>query len=116
MEYMEEIIWLEDDMFMKNISKFDGFSVDYLEILPGAIESNVIHRQCDEFIYILQGELMFNLNGNSFLLKSGEHVNIPQNTIHGSINQTNDNVKVLSVCSPPFELSFMTKAVENDET
>ena len=109
---MSDIIWLEDDMFMKNIALFSSFSVDYIEILPGAVESGVIHEQCDEWIYILQGELEFYLNGGVFLLKTGDYINVPRKSIHGSINKTHSVVTLLSVCSPPFKLDYMTK-VEN---
>lgn len=111
----KNIVWLEKDMFMKNLVVFDGFSVDYIEILPGAIEESVVHTQCDEWIYVLEGQLLFNLNDSVFLLKTGEFVNIPRNTIHGSVNESKDNVKLLSVCNPPFELDFMTKVKKQND-
>ena len=112
MEKNNDIIWLERDMYMKNLVKFDGFSVDYIEIMPGAVEENVVHTQCDEWIYVLRGELLFMIDGEKVLMREGDYVNVPKNSIHGSVNETDQNVSILSVCNPPFELEFMAKIVK----
>lgn len=105
-------IWLEEDMFMINIAQFDGFSVDYLEIFPNAIEENVIHNSCDEWIYVLEGSLLFFRGEDKIELNKGDYVEVPINTVHGSINKSNETVKILSVCSPPFQLDFIKKVCQ----
>lgn len=102
-------IWLEKDMWMVNLVKFDSFSVDFIQIDIDAVEKDVFHTECDEWIYVLSGTLIFLINGKEILLKQGDHISIPINTVHGSINQSKEIVNLLSVCSPPFEQSFMQK-------
>lgn len=108
-ENNNEIIWLEKDMFMKNIGLFGEVSVDYLEILENAIEENVIHYTFDEYLYILEGELLVFKGNEKKLLKENEYIIIPKNTIHGSINKSGKLVKMLSICNPPFTLEDMNK-------
>lgn len=102
-------IWLEKDMYMINIAAMPGFSVDFLEIFPSAIEENVYHDDCDEWIYVIEGTLVFFKDGQEIELKQGEYISIPKNTVHGSINKTDSSVKILAVCNPPFQLDFMKK-------
>lgn len=102
-------VWLEKDMWMINLVKFESFSVDFIQIEIDAIEKDVIHTECDEWIYVLSGTLIFFIDGREILLHQGDHIAIPINTVHGSINQSKEIVKLLSVCSPPFEEKFMQK-------
>ena len=106
---MEDIIWLEDDMSMKNLISFKDVSVDYIEIYPDAIESNVIHHEIDEWLYILEGELLVFRGDEKILLNESEHIFIPKGTKHGSINRCGKMVKMLSVCSPKFTVEDMNK-------
>lgn len=104
-----DMIWLEKDMGMINLALFGDVSIDYLEILPGAIESNVVHYGFDEWIYVLEGELLFVHGKNTIAMRKGAHIYVPRNTVHGSDNQSGEIVKLLSVCNPPFLLSDMNK-------
>lgn len=105
----KEFIQLDDGMRMKNIENNSLFSVDYLEIEPGSIEENVYHDRLVEWLYILEGELEFYLDKKIFSIKKGESVFIDKYSVHGSVNKTSGIVKMLSVCSPPFEISDMKK-------
>lgn len=102
-------IKLDDGMVMKNIENNPLFSVDYLEIEPGAIEENIYHEHLTEWIYLTEGELEFFLDGEVFTLKKGEYVHINKNAVHGSVNKTKKLVKMISVCSPPFQILDMKK-------
>ncbi len=42
-----------------------------------------------EVRYIVNGELLFNIAGNQFLLRSGDRVEIPSNTKHSYFNNSN---------------------------
>ena len=85
------------------------FSVDYIVILPGAIENNIVHFECDEWLYVLSGELQVFINERKKRVKEGDSVQIPRGTIHGSKNESAQKVNILSVCSPPFKLEYMNK-------
>lgn len=109
----DDKIWLEKDMWMINLINFENFSVDYLEIDDNAIEENVVHSQIDEWLYIISGEIMIFVGDEKILLKSGEYVAVPKNTVHGSINNSGNKVKMLAVCSPPFKIEYMERVTES---
>ena len=46
---------------------------------------------------VIQGELLFNIAGNQFLLREGDRVEIPANTRHWHIN--NGQTDCLCVCA-----------------
>ena len=50
-----------------------------------------------EVRYVVQGEMLFSISGNQFLLRPGDRVEIPANTKHWHMAQGNE--KCLCVCA-----------------
>lgn len=46
---------------------------------------------------VIQGEMLFNIAGNQFLLRPGDRVEIPANTKHWHVTQGNE--KCLCICA-----------------
>lgn len=54
----------------------------------------------EEFIYVLEGLLIVNLDGKEYLLKKGDSIHHPSNLNHFWVNPTKENTKLLSVLTP----------------
>lgn len=63
---------------------------------------NPPHLQTREFegIYVLNGELTFNVEGKQVISKAGTMINIPLNVIHSFKNNTDNVVRVLVIIAP----------------
>lgn len=76
-------------------------TLDGLEPFVESFEPNVkIHEHRHPFCEIrivIEGELLFNISGNQFLLRAGDRVEIPANTKHS--HGTNGNAYCLCVCA-----------------
>ena len=77
------------------------FEQDGLEYFEENFEPNMKfpkHRHpFDEIRMIVKGELLYNVSGNKILLRAGDKIIIPSNTIHSKTVQ--NNKPCLSICS-----------------
>ncbi len=62
------------------------------------------HADHSENIIVLEGEAMMSLGDDLFMIKEGDHVNIPKGTRHSVTQILSDTpLKVLSIQSPRFD-------------
>ncbi|SNS73446.1 transcriptional regulator, XRE family with cupin sensor [Anaerovirgula multivorans] len=54
----------------------------------------------EEFVYVLEGVLIVEIEGTEYLVKSGDSIHYPSTIVHQWSNPLNSPVKVLSVISP----------------
>jgi mannose-6-phosphate isomerase-like protein (cupin superfamily) len=60
------------------------------------------HEYHSETLVVLEGTAEMKLNDNSYLIKAGDYINVPENTVHSVIVTSDVPLKVLSVQSPEF--------------
>lgn len=58
------------------------------------------HKNFTESFLIVEGEMEFFVNGKGFVVKAGESVNLPQNTVHTFGNKSNSVCKWVNIHSP----------------
>lgn len=52
------------------------------EVYPPSTELNAQKHPFDEVRMVISGGLIFNLSGNKVLLRAGDRIEIPSNTVH----------------------------------
>jgi len=68
-----------------------------------------LHREQCETDYVIEGELEYHINGETFVVKSGGCIHIPKQTPHASINLQSEPAKIISILTPGgFEGFFQT--------
>jgi len=74
---MKESQKLTAGMWMDCICKYESFSVDIVYIPPGSIKEPIVHHECDEFLYVLDGELDIIVNSLTIHVRKDEYVEVP---------------------------------------
>lgn len=59
----------------------------YVEIAAGAKNPLMLHPNCDEVLYLLDGELDHSLDGFDYHLTPGDAIHIPRGSKHDAINR-----------------------------
>ena len=59
----------------------------YVEIEPGAKNPRMRHPNCDEVLFLLEGELDHSLEGEVFHLRPGDAIHIPRGAAHDAVNR-----------------------------
>jgi quercetin dioxygenase-like cupin family protein len=69
----------------------------------GAGKSNVehIHPNCEEIVYVLDGEVTHTLGGQANVLRAGDLIVVPRNVPHRLLNNGNEPVRTFIVFSSP---------------
>lgn len=65
------------------------------------------HRECDEFFYVLDGELMFRTGEDSHIARAGTFAFVPRGTVHGFHNAGSQSAAILVVHYPSGFESFV---------
>lgn len=97
--------------YNKVIYTSDCMQIVAVNLKPGEDIENEVHRQHDQFGYIVDGvcELVTGLSDNEKkhnVIESGSAFMIPHGTWHQIINKSNkDNLKLYSIYSPPIHPS-----------
>lgn len=71
-----------------------------VDLMPGFGHNFHIHPNQEEIIYVISGELDQWLEQKHEILKFGDTVFIPKNTVHASFNISNKPVKFLAMLGP----------------
>lgn len=74
---------------------------------PGTFVPMHLHRGQDEMLFLIEGELEFDLDGKVFTAKAGTQVTLPREVKHAFYNKSDKDAVVLVTVSPPrqfFEL------------
>jgi quercetin dioxygenase-like cupin family protein len=78
-----------------------GGAFEMYELALGAATVDYhVHRKMDETIYVLEGEIEFNLSGETFLRPAGSVAFVPRGVHHGFSNRGPARARVLIVFNP----------------
>jgi quercetin dioxygenase-like cupin family protein len=80
---------------LKKLFKSQGLEGKEILISSGAKLVNQ-RTSMTEIIQILNGELIFNLTGTQFVLRTGDRIEIPSNTVYSYNNLKNENCTLLT--------------------
>ena len=76
------IQWLVSDQLQTDSRMTFGF----VQIKPGVKNPKHLHPNCDEVLYLLEGELEHSLGEERFRLRPGMAIHIPAGVSHDAIN------------------------------
>lgn len=68
---------------------------------PGTAEKRHLHQHATQFFYVLAGELVIELDGESLVLMSGTGLSIPAQTPHQVFNRGSEDARFLIISQPP---------------
>jgi len=68
---------------------------------PGAAEIRHHHEHAQQFFYILNGEVLMEVNGETTLIRAGSGIRILPGTRHQIRNPSSDAVRFLVISQPP---------------
>ncbi len=71
-------------------------------VFPGDKTRLHQHSKSEEFYHLVQGAGLMTLAGNRFKVKVGDTVLIPPGTAHCIENTSEEPLKILCCCSPPY--------------
>ena len=60
------------------------------------------HEYHSETLVVLEGAAEMKVGDNSYMIKAGDYINVPENTVHSVLVTSDVPLKVLSVQSPEF--------------
>jgi quercetin dioxygenase-like cupin family protein len=86
----------------------DGFSLVEHPIAPRTLAGpSHVHQHEDEYSYVLEGDVGFEVGDETFTARAGQLVAKPRGIWHAFWNATDEPARVLEVISPPgFERYF----------
>ncbi len=73
----------------------EGLDYTEVEVGSGSKMSN-LRTNMKETIQLMEGELIFNLSGTQFVLRAGDKLEMPSNTLYSYSNMRNENCMFLS--------------------
>lgn len=73
----------------------EGLDGSEVEVEPGKKMAN-LRTNMREVIQVITGELIFNLSGNQFVLRSGDKLEMASNTLYSYSNMKNESCTFLS--------------------
>ena len=79
-----------------------GGTYSFIEakVFPGGGSIPHIQTREHEGFYVVEGQIIFHVDGQRIEAKPGTFVNIPPNVLHSFKNETNENAKMIIVLSP----------------
>jgi quercetin dioxygenase-like cupin family protein len=76
-------------------------------ISPGGGPPPHIQHRNEEGFYVLEGELVFTVDGEEVRAAVGDFINIPKGVVHGFTNKTDKRARILVVMSPSIEEYYL---------
>jgi mannose-6-phosphate isomerase-like protein (cupin superfamily) len=67
------------------------------------------HSKYNEFVLILKGQMEFFIDGEKRLLREGDSIDLPANSVHTFNNPTSDTTRWLNIHSPKGFYSFFER-------
>lgn len=80
--------------------KTDGLSIIKESVPPGKSEKRHLHNLSRQFFYILKGEALIEINGNSHLISAGNGIEVAPGIPHKFQNTSKVSVDFLVISSP----------------
>jgi quercetin dioxygenase-like cupin family protein len=89
-----------------------GGTYSFIEAKVFAGGGPIPHIQTREHegFYVVEGQIIFNVDGQRIEAKPGTFVNIPPDVLHSFKNETNENAKMIIVLSPAGLEQFFVEA------
>ncbi|CAH9064617.1 hypothetical protein PSECIP111951_03175 [Pseudoalteromonas holothuriae] len=78
-----------------------GLSVIQERLPPNAQEVRHFHHFAEQFFYILDGKAWLEVNGEQFILLSGQGMHVSANTPHQLKNTSLETLNMLVISTPP---------------
>jgi|SRR5699024_1485714 len=90
-----------DQEFFRASSEFKNRKLDsyIIKVHPNNASESSSHEG-EEMYYLLEGELVFYVNGKRYVVSKGEVIHYPSNIKHHYINESNETSKILCVLTP----------------
>lgn len=81
---------------------FTGKALEPLHVTlsPGKPQDKVFSHPGEEFYYVLEGVVLFTVDGKEYILKVGDSIHFPSHLPHTWENPLNEDAKVLCVLTP----------------
>jgi quercetin dioxygenase-like cupin family protein len=76
-------------------------------ISPGGGPPPHIQHRNEEGFYVVEGELVFTVDGQEVHAVEGDFINIPKGVVHGFTNKTDKRARILVVMSPSVEEYYL---------
>lgn len=88
--------------FIRISGDFPGRKIESMIVIlpPKEMHGSRSNHPGEEFVYVLEGALIVNLDGTDYLVKAGDSIQYPSTTDHSWLNPLNQNTKLLSVVTP----------------
>ncbi|AEG60379.1 helix-turn-helix domain-containing protein [Desulforamulus ruminis] len=67
---------------------------------PGKQYDTVFNHPGEEFNYVLEGAVIFNIDGKEYLIQKGDSIHYPSSLPHFWVNPLEHNSKIISVLTP----------------
>ncbi|MAZ36528.1 MAG: hypothetical protein CL842_03655 [Crocinitomicaceae bacterium] len=80
----------------------DSYESSYIIWVQDSVKPHY-HAEHTELVYVLEGKGRFFIGDTSYLIKPGDYLRIPQGKIHSFKNNTENEVKVISIQTPEFK-------------
>ena len=89
-----------------------GGTYSFIEakVFPGGGPIPHIQTREHEGFYVVEGQIIFNVDEQRIEAKPGTFVNIPPDVLHSFKNETNENAKMIIVLSPAGLEQFFVEA------
>lgn len=94
----EHFIWGDvcDGWWLK---KKGDFTIISESMPPNSAEKKHYHDKAEQFFYVTEGELTFELDGKKFTLKQGEGITVPAKVVHTMWNTSKAKTTFLVISS-----------------
>ena len=80
----------------------DSLSSSFCIVIKKEVKAHK-HQYHSEHVYVLEGEGTMKLGGKTFVIRRGDFLFIPKNTVHSVVNTGKIPLKVLSIQAPLFD-------------
>ncbi|PLR86795.1 DNA-binding protein [Bacillus canaveralius] len=89
-------------IYTRLAGEFPGRTIEPLLVTLPAEQSTgkKMSHSGEEFYYVLEGVVVFDVDGKEYIVKSGDSIHFPSTIPHSMHNPLNHDVKVLSVVTP----------------
>lgn len=84
-----------------HLVKSPHLSVIQERVPAGSFEVRHYHEKSHQFFFVLSGQATLEVNGQKFLLNAQEGMEVPPNTPHQLLNESNEDVNFLVISQPP---------------
>lgn len=83
-------------------ARFPGLMLEPMLVFlePGGVKEDPISHAGEEFAYVLEGELLYEVGGQTHRLAAGDSLHLRSNTPHSVYNDTDRVTVVVSVVTP----------------